>query len=318
MTAIGSSSKKPHSASAAAHYIGRFAPTPSGALHLGSVSAAVASWLDARHTGGRWHLRIDDIDPPRVVPGAADTILATLDRLALHWDGPVVYQSQRTEHYRAATEHLRDTGQAFGCACSRADIRLAGEPGPEGPIYPGTCREGIAPGRSARATRLRVSATPMAFTDRRLGAQQQNLAALCGDFVIQRADGPYAYQLACVVDDAALGVTDVVRGADLLGSTGRQIRVYQALHKPQPRYLHTPALTDAQGNKLSKSRGAEPVSTWAGVEVLGAALTSLGQALPGERPANCAELLTWATDRWDTGAIPSVTSLQCPDRPPWS
>jgi glutamyl-Q tRNA(Asp) synthetase len=240
-------------------YIGRFAPSPTGPLHAGSLVAALASYLDARVHGGAWLIRIEDIDEGRAVPGAADTILEQLDWLGMHSDGEIVWQSRRKDLYQAARERLGEA--VYGCGCNRreiADSRLG--TGPDGAaIYPGTCRHGLAPGREARSLRLRVpeqGEDVIGFTDRFAGYQEQRLALESGDFVLKRADGYWAYQLAVVVDDAEQGVTDVVRGADLLDSTPRQIYLQRRLGVPTPRYLHVPVVRNAEGEKLSKQTGA--------------------------------------------------------------
>jgi glutamyl-Q tRNA(Asp) synthetase len=251
-------------------YVGRFAPSPTGPLHAGSLVAALASWLDARAHRGRWLLRIEDLDPPREQPGAADAIIATLQRFGLRADGPVTWQSRRQGLYEAALARLVAAGLAYPCACTRREIAdsqlrvddgpLAGEAAsPSAPrerVYPGTCRGGLPPGRSPRAWRLRVPAGIVRFDDRWCGPQAQDVAARVGDFVLRRADGLWAYQLAVVVDDADLGITDVVRGADLLGSTARQIVLQRALDLPTPRYLHVPVVATPEGEKLSKQTGA--------------------------------------------------------------
>ena len=243
----------------AGRYVGRFAPSPTGPLHAGSLVAALASYLDARANGGRWLIRIEDIDEGRAVPGAADTILEQLDWLGMHSDGEIVWQSRRKDLYQAARERI--TEYVYGCGCNRreiADSRLG--VGPDGAaIYPGTCRHGLAPGREARSLRLRVPETGadlVGFQDRFAGWQEQRLALESGDFVLKRADGYWAYQLAVVVDDAEQGVTDVVRGADLLDSTPRQIYLQRLLGVPTPRYLHVPVVRNANGEKLSKQTGA--------------------------------------------------------------
>ena len=237
-------------------YAGRFAPSPTGPLHFGSLVAALASWLDARAARGRWLVRIEDLDRPREAPGSATDILRTLERLGLFWDGEVLYQSRRREHYAAALRRLAP--QCYACGCTRREIAdsslaLAAD---GARIYPGSCRAGLAAGRSARAVRVRTEAAPIEFIDRVQGPQRQSLERDVGDFVLLRADGQFAYQLAVVVDDALQGVTDVVRGADLLGSTARQIHLQRLLGIPTPRYLHVPVALSAAGGKLSKQTGA--------------------------------------------------------------
>lgn len=249
--------------SAPTNYLGRFAPSPSGALHAGSLVAALASFLDAKAHDGKWLLRIEDIDETRSVAGADQAILRLLSQLGMQWDGEVIWQSQRKALYQAAYEKL--AAHTFACACSRreiADSRL-GTAHDGAPIYPGTCRAGIKPDRSARSLRLRVPDEDSAliqFTDRWQGAQQQNLASQVGDFVLKQVTGFWTYQMAVVVDDGLQAVTDVVRGVDLLDSTARQIYLQSLLGLPQPRYLHFPVLLNQQGEKLSKQTGALAIS----------------------------------------------------------
>ncbi len=241
-------------------HTGRFAPSPTGPLHFGSLAAALASWLDARAAGGRWLVRIEDLDPPREQPGAAEEILRTLERLGLCWDGPVVFQSDRKQLYETAIDKLKK--HAYWCGCSRREIAdsALGLAADGAQVYPGTCREGLPPGRTRRALRLKVLNEIISFEDRVQGRVAQHMEREAGDFVLLlRADGQFAYQLAVVVDDAAQGVTDVVRGADLLGSTARQIFLQRLLGLPTPRYLHVPAALDAAGQKLSKQTGAAPI-----------------------------------------------------------
>lgn len=238
---------------------GRFAPSPTGPLHLGSLVAAVGSWLYARRAGGRWLVRMEDLDTPRVVPGADARILDTLRRYSLEWDGEVVWQSKRIALYEEALAALRAKGLVFDCACSRAELqRSASAPAVGDPsgVYPGTCRGGLPPGRVPRAVRFRAPDEIIAFDDLICGHVEENVARTTGDFVIRRADGPFAYQLAVVVDDAEQGVTQVVRGADLLSSTPRQIALQRALGYPTPEYAHLPLVLNADGTKVSKRDGA--------------------------------------------------------------
>jgi len=247
-----------------ATYRGRFAPSPTGPLHAGSLVAALASWLDARAHGGAWLVRIEDVDAPRCVPGADRTILQQLAACGLHADEPPVWQSQRSTIYESALQGLVAAGLAYPCACSRKDIEQAlaalGRPRERNAelVYPGTCREGLH-GREPRAWRFRVAPGVVPWIDRRLGPQQQDVAAEVGDFVLKRADSLFAYQLAVVVDDADQGITHVVRGADLADNTARQILLQRALQLPTPSYLHTPLVLGANGEKLSKQNGAEPL-----------------------------------------------------------
>lgn len=240
-------------------YIGRFAPSPSGPLHRGSLVAALASYLDARAHGGQWLVRIEDVDEARTVPGAAEDILHCLHAFGMQWDGEVVWQSRRKHLYQDALERLGS--KVYPCGCTRreiADSRI-GVASDGAAVYPGTCRNGLAPGKTPRAYRLRVPDAPndcISFEDRWMGKVTQHLATEVGDFVLKRADGFWAYQLAVVVDDADHGVTDVVRGADLLDSTPRQIYLQRLLGAPTPRYLHVPVVTNEVGEKLSKQTGA--------------------------------------------------------------
>lgn len=274
---------------------GRFAPSPTGPLHLGSLVAAVGSWLYARAEGERWLVRMEDIDTPRVVPGSAEEILAALRRYALEWDGEVVWQSGRTALYERALEELRAKDRVFDCACSRADLqRAASAPVGSEPVYPGTCRNGIAPGKTARAIRFRAPDEVIAFEDLVAGHQRENVAEKTGDFVVRRADGLFAYQLAVVVDDADQGVTQVVRGADLLASTPRQIALQRALGYPAPRYAHLPLVVNADGSKLGKRDGALPLPTLDEArvrETLSLALRHLGiEGIPEGSPREMLEL----------------------------
>lgn len=284
-------------------YVGRFAPSPSGPLHAGSLATALASWLDARAQGGRWLLRIEDVDTPRTVAGAADVIMGQLQALGLVWDGDIVWQSRRNAAYQAAFDALAAQGLIYGCGCTRreiADSALRGQtaPGADGEKpYPGTCRHGLPAGREARAWRLRVPDGVERFEDRWLGPQEQDVAQAVGDFALRRADGLWAYQLAVVVDDAAQGVTDVVRGADLLSSTARQRVLGRLLGLPPLRYLHVPLILDsASGLKLSKQNGAPAVDTRAPLAALQAAWAALGFA-----PVAATDVMSFlqdATARW--------------------
>jgi glutamyl-Q tRNA(Asp) synthetase len=298
-------------------YTGRFAPSPTGPLHAGSLVAALASWLDARAHGGTWLVRIEDVDTPRCVPGAADEILRQLAACGLIPDAPPVYQSQRGHLYQAALDHLVAHNLAYPCGCSRSDVEAAlavlGHATPRGAelVYPGTCRSGLH-GKPARAWRMRTeifkdkrlfnqqnrawaatdliaqntkAATPInaqtiTWTDRRLGPQQQNVEEAVGDFVLKRADGLWAYQLAVVVDDAAQGITHVVRGADLADNTARQILLQHALGLPTPQYLHTPLVMGENGEKLSKQNGAQALDVTNPIAHLRSAAACLGLNVP--------------------------------------
>jgi len=270
-------------------YTGRFAPSPSGPLHAGSLVAALASWLDARAHGGQWLLRIEDVDAPRVAPGAAQYIMQQLQSLGMVWDGEVMWQSQREAAYRQAMNDLDANGLLYPCGCTRREIAdsalrlLSVLPDGERP-YPGTCRSGLPPGRAPRAWRVRLPGDTIQFEDRWLGSQQQDVARAVGDVIVRRADGLWAYQLAVVVDDAQQGVTDVVRGADLLGSTARQILLGRLLGLPELRYMHVPlVMDDASGLKLSKQNGAAALDTSQPLPALQQAWRHLGFApLPAQ------------------------------------
>ena len=287
-------------------YVGRFAPSPTGLLHAGSLVTALASWLDARAQGGRWLVRIEDLDTPRNVAGAAEAIVAQLEAVGLRADGAVVRQSQRSALYEAALQALQAPGRAYPCACSRRDLALAVAAPPSRAevraeaIYPGTCRAGLR-GRAPRSVRLRVERVEgngearIDWLDRRLGRQHQDVARAVGDFVLKRADGVFAYQLAVVVDDAEQGVTDVVRGEDLADSTARQILLQRLLGVPTPRYLHTPLVRTLDGAKLSKQTGATPLALDDPLAALRGAGDTLGLAARG---TTIAEWLASALGCW--------------------
>ncbi|TVS12375.1 MAG: tRNA glutamyl-Q(34) synthetase GluQRS [Wenzhouxiangella sp.] len=288
---------KPSKKSAARiRYRGRFAPSPTGELHFGSLVAATGSFLQARASGGQWLIRIEDLDPPREVPGAADRQLETLAEFGLMSDLPVQRQSLFRARHDQALERLLQAGQAFPCACTRKDLP------PDG-IYPGTCRSGIAAGKTARSIRFRVTSERIRFSDALLGPQEQTPALQCGDFVIRRADGLVAYQLAVVVDDAAAGITQVVRGADLLDSTARQIMLAQALSLAAPEYLHLPLVVDQAGRKLSKSERDDPVRRYPPAAALRLALRALGHE-PPPGIGSVEGQLAWATMSWNLAAVP--------------
>lgn len=294
-------------------YCGRFAPSPTGPLHFGSLLAAVASYLEARARGGRWLVRMEDLDRPREMPGAADSILRTLEAYGFAWDEPVLYQSQRDELYAAALERLREAGLVYPCACSRSEIADSAVQGIDGLVYPGTCRNGLPAGKNARAWRLRVEDRVIAYEDRIQGHLGHNLARDIGDFVLKRADGLYAYQLAVVVDDAAQGITDVVRGADLLDSTPRQLYLQQVLSYPQPGYAHIPIAANAAGEKLSKQTLAPALEASDAASQLWKALDFLGQAPdPQLRKTSLTELWAWARAHWRLAAVPARRSIAMP------
>jgi len=286
--------------------VGRFAPSPTGPLHAGSLVAALASWLDARARSGRWLVRIEDVDAPRSVPGTDRQILDQLARCGLRPDAPVTWQSQRGAAYQAALDRLVAAGWAYACGCTRRDIELAlaaaGRPRPRFGelVYPGTCRDGLH-GKPARAMRLRTLVDGRELVvdwhDRRLGPQRQNITREVGDFVLRRADGLWAYQLAVVVDDAGQGITDVVRGEDLADNTPRQIHLQRCLGVPTPRYLHTPLVLGADGHKLSKRNGATPLDLGDPRAAIAAAAAVLDLAPLPDR-GTLGDLLAAAVQAW--------------------
>lgn len=288
---------------------GRFAPSPTGPLHFGSLIAALGSFLEARRRGGEWHVRIEDVDTTRAMPGAADAILRTLERCGLPWDGPVLYQSRRTEIYRAALERLLRAGLAYPCTCSRRELARCPRGGDGSPLYPGHCRAGVRQPARPHAIRLRATDATLAFRDAVQGEYRQRLASEVGDFVIRRTDGLFAYQLAVVVDDATQGITQVVRGSDLLSSTPRQIYLQRLLDFPTPEYAHLPVAVDRRGAKLSKQTGAAPLDPGNPAPALWAALRFLGQAPPSELARESpATILAWAGAHWRPQRIPTVLS----------
>jgi glutamyl-Q tRNA(Asp) synthetase len=295
-------------------YRGRFAPTPSGPLHFGSLVAAAGSYLEAKSHNGQWRLRIDDLDPPRVVPGATASILRCLEALGFEWDGPVLYQSKRLLAYHAALHRLWLAGVVYPCACSRKQIADSALPGVEGPVYPGTCRNAPPPGRPARALRLSVQGARVAFDDLLLGQQRRNLEREAGDFVLYRADGVYSFHLASAVDDGEQGVTDIVRGADLLESSACQIQLLRLLALPVPRYVHLPVAVDQSGEKLSKQTKAAPVDATRPLVILRAVLRFLNQALPDDLDgATVPEFWRYAINRWDLQRIGARLRACAPD-----
>ena len=288
-----------------ARYRGRFAPSPTGPLHIGSLIAASASYLQARSQGGEWWLRIEDIDPPREVEGASDAILYTLEAFGFEWDGPISYQSRRSARYHAALAELRQRGLLYPCACSRKDIAKQGADG----IYPGTCRDGLPAGRTPRAWRVRAAGR-IEFEDRIQGPQHTDLEAAVGDYVLHRADGLFAYQLAVALDDAEQGMTEVVRGADLLDSTPRQIYLQQCLGLSSPRYAHHPVATGRDGQKLSKQTAAPALDTARPQTALLAALRFLGQDVDRTlADVSLQELWQCAISRWNPARIPRLRAI---------
>lgn len=285
-------------------YRGRFAPTPSGPLHFGSLVAALASFLDARAHAGEWLLRIEDVDPPRVAAGASASILRTLACHGFSWDGEVMYQSRRTEAYQSALARLIATGEVYACDCTRKRISDSARPGVDGPVYPGTCRSRSA--HAGGAMRLRLPAGRVIFQDALLGRVACDVERECGDFVLRRADGVYSYQLAVVVDDAEQGITHVVRGADLLTSTPRQILLQQALTYPTPSYLHLPVVLDAQGLKLSKQTLAAPLVDTEPLPALRLAGRFLGLPGAGGHAASPTDWLNAAIRLWPEAVMRPV------------
>ncbi|MCP1482728.1 glutamyl-Q tRNA(Asp) synthetase [Pseudomonas chlororaphis] len=287
----------------ASSYIGRFAPTPSGHLHFGSLVAALASYLDARAVGGRWLLRMEDLDPPREEPGAQAAILKALESYGFEWDGEMVRQSERHAAYAEVLNRLFNQGLAYACTCSRKQLE------PYHGIYPGLCRN-AGHGQEDSAIRLRVPELEYRFTDRVQGEFRQHLGRDVGDFVIRRRDGLYAYQLAVVLDDAWQGVTDIVRGADLLDSTPRQLYLQELLGLPQPRYLHVPLITQPDGHKLGKSYRSPPLAADQATPLLLRALRALGQKTDSEMAhASPREVLSWGIEHWDALLIPRTLSV---------
>ena len=280
-----------------AGYVGRFAPSPTGPLHFGSLVAALASYMEAKAAGGKWLLRMEDLDRPREQPGAADAILRALEALGFEWDGPVLVQSARLARYREVLADLARRGLAYPCGCTRREIEDSALAINGSRIYPGTCRHGLPPGKAARATRARTHRAPIGFADRFQGWVEQNVEQEVGDFVLLRADGLVAYQLAVVVDDMDQGVTDVVRGADLLESTARQIHLQRLLGARTPRYAHVPVALNAAGEKLSKQTGARPLELADPQAELARARRFLGQDEGG----------------WDPARVPRLRAISAPE-----
>jgi len=280
--------------------VGRFAPSPTGDLHFGSLVSAVGSYLEAKCTDGLWLLRVEDIDPPREIVGSAKRIIDDLHRLGLDPDGPVLYQSSRLDAYQDAINRLLEKGLAYPCACSRKDL-------PETGIYGGTCRNGIPAGKKPRSIRFRVDPGVCVFDDLLQGLVSDSPAEIGGDFIIRRADGLFAYQLAVVVDDNLQGVTQVVRGADLLDSTSRQILLQEALGLDSPVYMHLPVAISPDGKKLSKQTQTDPVKHQEPASAVRQALYFLGQNPPTGLPLN--DLWKWALEHWNNKLIPRVRTM---------
>jgi glutamyl-Q tRNA(Asp) synthetase len=296
-------------------YRGRFAPSPTGPLHFGSLIAAVGSFLEAKTRGGEWLVRIEDLDAPRVAPGAVADILRALEACGMPWDGAIVYQSARGDAYHAALHELKQGGLVYPCACSRREIADSAVNGIEGRVYPGTCRSGLAAGRTARALRLDTRGATVEFSDALQGPVAQDLETDIGDFVLYRAGGAFTYQLAVVVDDAEQGITDIVRGADLLDSTARQIFLQRLLGLPRTRHMHLPVAVNERGEKLSKQTRAEPIDIGRPVPALIAALRFLGQDPPRAlADAPPAEVWEWALANWRIERTPRARHAPLPLR----
>ncbi|MDO8990351.1 MAG: tRNA glutamyl-Q(34) synthetase GluQRS [Sideroxyarcus sp.] len=296
----------PHSST----YRGRFAPSPTGPLHFGSLIAAVGSYLDAKHHRGTWLVRMEDLDTPRCVPGATEDILRTLEAFGLHSDEPVIYQSRRTAAYEAALLKLQTNGAVYPCCCTRKEIADSALHGIEGPVYPGTCRDGIPAGREGRAWRVRTDNKTIEFGDALQGRITQHLETEIGDFVVKRADDLFAYQLAVVVDDAFQGITHIVRGADLLASTARQIHLQRLLNFPTPAYMHLPVAVNEAGEKLSKQTLAAPVDAAHPARTLMHVLDFLQQRPPAELANyDTKAVLDWAVANWDAAKMRGIRTL---------
>jgi glutamyl-Q tRNA(Asp) synthetase len=299
----------PHSST----YRGRFAPSPTGPLHFGSLVAAVGSFLDAKHHRGTWLVRMEDLDAPRCVPGAAEDILHTLEAFGLHSDEPVICQSQRTAAYEEALQWLKNSGAVYPCCCTRKEIADSALHGIEGPVYPGTCRNGIPAGREGRAWRVRTDNKTIEFGDALQGRIVQHLETEIGDFVVKRADDLFAYQLAVVVDDAFQGITHIVRGADLLASTARQIHLQRLLGFSTPAYMHLPVAVNEAGEKLSKQTLAAPVDVTHPARILMRVLEFLQQRPPAELANYDAKaVLDWAVANWDAAITRGIKAHPAP------
>ncbi len=287
-------------------YKGRFAPSPTGPVHFGTLIAAVGSYLQAKKNQGKWLMRIEDVDITRKVEGADTDILQSLEAFGFEWDGDIVYQSRRTEYYEQALEQLISDSMVFPCTCSRKELAETNSD-----IYPGFCRSAHLPVKSEHALRVLANNINIDFNDAVMGKQRQNIEQQCGDFVIRRRDNLFAYQLAVVVDDALQNVTEVVRGADLLDSTARQIYLQQLLHYPTPEYCHLPLAVDASGNKISKSAGAAKVSQKNRERSLVAVLNFLGQQAPAElAKSDLDDIWKWAIANWNIKRVPTVKKIQ--------
>jgi len=291
-------------------YIGRFAPSPTGPLHFGSLIAAICSYAQARHQKGKWLVRIEDIDQPRCSPSATKLILDALDTYGMHWDDSVTYQSQRSEYYQAALEQLNKNQLTYGCACTRKQLSEQSSPISTPSVYPGTCREGLKKGEIARSIRLRTHHQKVSFQDRIQGNVSQDIYQDVGDFIIKRADNIFAYQLAVVVDDHEQKITEVVRGSDMLDSTPRQIFLQQCLSYSTPDYIHIPLAINADGSKLSKQTHARAIPLNDPRPMLISALTFLCQHPPPElRESNIESIWGWIIEHWSLKSIPTKLGI---------
>lgn len=287
-------------------YRGRFAPTPSGPLHFGSVIAALGSYLQAKSNQGKWLVRIDDVDIGRSIAGADKVILQQLEQLGLFWDEEVVYQSKRSNHYQAALEKLESINSTFACYCTRKEIANR--------VYPGTCRKGIKSGRTRYSIRIKTDNNPVEITDLLQGQYSQQLQSETGDFIIKRADGYFAYHLATVIDDAEQNITEIVRGLDLLDSTPRQVYLQKQLSLPTPRYLHMPVATDSSGKKISKSDNAQAITAKNNISTLFNALTFLGFNPPEQLMQTDVEsILNWGVANWNITQLPTEKEITVSD-----
>jgi glutamyl-Q tRNA(Asp) synthetase len=291
-------------------YVGRFAPSPTGPLHFGSLVAAVASYCEAKANQGQWLVRMEDLDKPREMIGAADDILHTLVAFGFQWDDEVVYQSQRTSLYQEAFEQLQLKGLIYPCSCSRKEIADSANNGIEGLVYPGACRNGMLQLRSQHAWRVKVTDEMISFNDAIQGHQSQLLSRDIGDFVLKRADGLFAYQLAVVVDDASQHITHILRGADLLNSTSRQIYLQQLLGFNKLDYAHIPLVVNESGDKLSKQNLAQPIKKEQAPQLIFDALVFLGQNPPlSIKQSTLSEIWEWAITNWQLSKISQKPSI---------
>ena len=292
-------------------YIGRYAPTPSGPLHFGSLVAAVGSYLQARKNKGVWLLRIEDIDPPREVAGATASIISMLETFGFEWDGDISYQSQRQHYYEDALQSLKHKQHIYACTCSRKFLLKTAKHGGYGVIYPGTCRSNATESDKQHSLRLKTASEKTCFTDLLQGNYCQNIETDIGDFIVKRSDGLVSYQLAIVVDDMQQGITEIVRGADLLDSTPRQIFLQQQLGYTSPSYMHLPTACNSQGQKLSKQHHAKPITNSHPVADLCKAMAFLGFTVTKEiNDSSLSDFWKWAMDTWDASLLPKKEKIK--------